>query len=87
MPTKPFLEHFSHSEKCFQNGFGASSGPGPELAPNPLLKPFSGLEKCLNQGFGASFGAGLGCPWPGLVLVWSRLIVGSFGRQGENLFS
>ena len=71
----------------FKNGFGSSSGPGPELASNPLLTHFSGVEKCFKKGFGASFDAGLGCPWRVLVLVWSRLIVGGFGRQGEHPYS
>ena len=75
------------SKRCFKNGFGASSGLGAELAPTPLLKHVSGPGKCFKKGSGASFEAGLGCPWGGLVLVCSRLIVGGFGRQGENPYS
>ena len=61
MTPNALLKHFSGFEKCFKNGFGASSGssvPSPELAPNPVLKHFSGSEKCFKNGFGASSGLG-----------------------------
>ena len=87
LALNPLLKHFSGFKTRFKNGFAASSGPGPELAPKPLLKHPSGPEKCFKLGFGTSSEAGLGRPWRGLVLVWSRLIVGGFGRESENLYS
>ena len=58
LAPKPFLMHFSKSEKCFKNGFGASSGSGPELALKALLKQFSEFEKCFKKRFGVSSGPG-----------------------------
>ena len=62
LAPKPFLNHFSGSEKCFRKGFGASSssssGPSPELVQKPVLKHFSVSDKCFKNGFVASSGLG-----------------------------
>ena len=71
MTLNPLLKHFVGSKKRFKNGFGSSSGPGPELAPKPLLKHFSVPEQCFRKGFGDSFEARLALSLagarPGLV--------------------